>query len=262
MKERRHAKGHIAITGASAGIGLAIAKRFARPGNFLSLVARRRGLLESLATEAQQAGAKTFVAEADMADLEQATGWVDAAEQALGPIDVLVLNAGIQKVAPALALSVDDSEAQLRINVMAPLRQARLVAPRMVTRGQGTIVIVSSLAGLTHTPQMADYSATKAHVSAFFETLGAELKGTGVHVVTVYPGPVTTDMERAARDKLEDGFLQRNIPTGTPDELAGLLESAIERRDPRVVYPKVYGATRFARAASQWLTYRLAPRSK
>lgn len=262
MKDRRHAKGHIAITGASAGIGLAIAKRFARPGNSLSLVARRRALLESLAIEVEQAGAKAFVAEADLADLEQATRWIDAAEGAIGPIDVLVLNAGIQKVAPALSLSVEDSEAQLRVNVMAPLRQARLVAPRMVLRGQGTIVIVSSLAGLTHAPQMADYSATKAHVSAFFETLGAELRGTGVHVVTVYPGPVATDMEQAARGKLEDGFLQRNIPTGTADELASRIESAIERRDARVVYPKVYGATRFARAASQWLTYRLAPRAK
>lgn len=262
MKEPRHVRGHVAITGASAGIGLAIAQRFARSGNGLSLVARRRSLLDSLAADCAARGARTFVEEADMADLEACTRWVGPAEAALGPIDVLVLNAGIQKVGPALSLSVEESEAQLRINVMAPLRLARLVAPAMVARGRGSIVIVSSLSAITHTPQMADYSGTKAHVAAFFETLNAELRGSGVHVLTVYPGPVATDMEKAARARLEDGLLQRSIPTGTPDELARLVERAIEKREERLVYPKVYSATRFARVTSQWLTYRFAPRSR
>jgi short-subunit dehydrogenase len=262
MKSAQHARGHIAITGASAGIGKAIATHFARPGNALTLVARRRGLLDALAVDAEARGSRTFVAEADMADLDQATGWVDGAVEALGPIDVLVLNAGIQMVGPALSFTDTESEHQLRINVMAPLRLARRVAPAMLERGHGTIVIVSSLSAITHAPQMADYSATKSHVAAFFETLGAELRGSGVHVVTVYPGPVATEMEKAARQKLEDGLLTRSIPTGTPEGLAALIENAVEKRDPRVVYPRVYAATRFARATSQWLTYRLAPRTR
>jgi short-subunit dehydrogenase len=262
MKELRPAEGHIAITGASAGIGLAIAQRFARPGNSLTLVARRRGLLEELASEASGRGAKAHVAEADMGDLEAATAWVEPAEEALGPIDVLILNAGIQKVGPALSFTDEDSELQMRVNVMAPLRLARKVAPGMLARGRGTIVIVSSVSAITHTPQMADYSATKAHVSAFFETLGAELRGSGVHVLTVYPGPVATAMEKAARNKLEDGLLTRSVPTGTPERLAELVEEAIDKREPRLVYPKVYAATRYARATSQWLTYRFAPRSR
>lgn len=262
MSTPRHARGHIAITGASAGIGLAIATHFARPGNALSLVARRRSLLETLATDVGSRGARAHVAEADMADLDQATGWVDGAVAANGPIDVLVLNAGIQKVGPALSLTDAESENLLRINVMAPLRLARKVAPAMLERGQGTIVIVSSLSAITNTPQMADYSASKSHVAAFFETLGAELRGSGVHVVTVYPGPVATEMEKAARQKLEDSLLTRSIPTGTPQGLATLIETAIERREPRIIYPKVYSATRYARATTQWLTYRFAPRSR
>ena len=258
----KRTEGHIAVTGASAGIGLAIAKAFATPPNRLTLVARRRAPMEALATEARAAAVETVVAEADMADLERCTDWVDAAERVQGPIDVLVLNAGIQKVGPALSFSVEEAETQLRVNVMAPLRLARKVAPAMVLRGSGTIVIVASMSGITHTPQMADYSASKAAVSAFFETLGVELKGTGVHVLTVYPGPVSTDMETAARSRLEDGFLQRNIPTGTPEELAELIKSAILKQTPRVVYPRVYEAARFARVTSQWLTYRLAPKSR
>jgi short-subunit dehydrogenase len=258
----QRSQGHVAVTGASAGIGLAIARAFAKPPNKLTLVARRRAPMEALAAEALGVGVPTYVAEADMNDLYQATAWVDEAEQRNGPIDVLVLNAGVQKVGPALSFSVEDSETQLRVNVMAPLRLARKVAPGMVARGRGTIVVVSSMSGIAYTPQMADYSASKAAVSAFFETLGVELEGTGVHVLTVYPGPVTTDLETAARAKLEDGFVQRNIPTGKPDELAELVQRAIEKRSPRLFYPRFYAAARFARVTSQWLTYRFAPRSR
>ena len=258
----KRTEGHIAVTGASAGIGMAIARSFAKKPNQLTVVARRRAPMEALAQDALAAGVPTFVAESDMADLEHCTDWVDEAESRQGPIDVLVLNAGVQKVGPALSFSVAESEAMLRINVMAPLRLARKVAPAMVARGRGTIVVVASLSGITYTPQMADYSASKAAVSAFFETLSVELKGTGVHVLTVYPGPVATDMEKAARANLEDGFLQRNIPTGTPEELALQVQSAILKEAPRLVYPKVYGAARFARVTTQWLTYRFAPRAK
>jgi len=255
-------QGHIAITGASAGIGHAIARSFIKPGNRLTLVARRRAPMEALAAQAEQAGVPTRVIEADMNDLEQATPWIDEAEAANGPIDVLVINAGIQRVGPALSFPVEDGEAQFRVNVLSPLRQARKVGPQMVARGQGTMVVIGSMSGITHTPRMADYSATKAAVGAFFETLRVELEGTGVHVLTVYPGPVETALEKAARARLEDGFLQRNIPLGTPEALAELVREGIQKKQARLIYPKVYGAARLARVASQWLTYRFAPRSK
>lgn len=254
--------GHIAITGASAGIGHAIARAFARTPNKLTLVARRRAPMEDLAREATASGVPASVIEADMADLEQAVAWVDEAESQHGPIDVLVLNAGIQKVGPALSFSVEETEAMFRINVQAPIRLARKVAPAMIARGAGNIVIIASMSGITYTPQMADYSASKAAVSAFFETFAVELKGTGVHVLTVYPGPVATDMEKRARENLEEGFLTRAIPTGTPEELASLVQTALLKETPRLVYPKVYGAARFARVTSQWLTYRFAPRAR
>jgi len=258
----KRTEGHIAVTGASAGIGLAIARAFAQKPNQLTVVARRRAPLEALAQEALAAGVATFVAESDMADLEHCCDWVDEAEARQGPIDVLVLNAGVQKVGPALSFSVAETEAMMRVNVMAPLRLVRKVAPVMVARGRGTIVVVASVSGITYTPQMADYSASKAAVSAFSETLSVELKGTGVHVLTVYPGPIATDMEKAARANLVDGFLTRSIPMGTPEDLADQIQSAILKEAPRLVFPRVYGATRFARVTSQWLTYRFAPRAK
>lgn len=253
-------RGHIAITGASAGIGQAIAKAFAVAPNKLTLVARRRAPMEALAAEVP--GVATHIAEADMSALEQAAAWVDDAVRANGPIDVLVLNAGVQLVGSALSFSVDESEAMFRTNVLAPLRLVRRVAPDMVARGRGTIVIISSMSAVTHTPNMADYSATKAAVSAFFETLRVELAGTGVHVVTVYPGPVATDMEKAARSNLQEGLLTRSIPMGSPDGLARLVKDAVRKQQGVLTYPRVYGAARVARWTSQWLTYRFAPKAK
>lgn len=255
-------QGHIAITGASAGIGQAIAKAFATGPNKLTLVARRRAPMEALAAEVGARGVATHIAEADMSALDQAAAWVDDAVRAQGPIDVLVLNAGVQLVGPALSFSVDESEAMFRTNVLAPLRLVRKVAPDMVARGHGTIVIISSMSAVTHTPNMADYSATKAAVSAFFETLRVELAGTGVHVVTVYPGPVATDMEKAARANLQEGLLMKSIPMGSPDGLARLVMDAVRKQQGVLTYPRVYGAARVARWTSQWLTYRFAPKAR
>ncbi|MFO0750760.1 MAG: SDR family NAD(P)-dependent oxidoreductase [Myxococcota bacterium] len=255
-------RGHIVVTGASAGIGAAIVKAFGGDGQRLTLVARRRAPMEALAAEVATSGAACQVIEADLGDLDQATAWVDAAEAAHGPIDVLVLNAGVQIVKSALGVSDAEAEAEMRVNLLAPQRLARKVVPQMVARGRGTVVIVSSMAAITHTPGMADYSATKAGVAAYFETLRVELEGSGVNVVTVYPGPVDTDMARAAHDRLDGGFLTKSIPTGTPEGLGQLVRKAVARRSARIVYPRVYGVTRYLRVASQWATNRFAPKTK
>ncbi|MCC6623112.1 MAG: SDR family NAD(P)-dependent oxidoreductase [Deltaproteobacteria bacterium] len=254
--------GHIVITGASAGIGEAIARAFAGTGQRLTLVARREAPMQALATELATSGTACKVIACDLADLDRATSWVADAEAAHGPIDVLVLNAGIQIVKRALSVTDAEAEAEMRLNLLAPQRLTRLVAPTMLARGGGTIVIISSMAGLTHTPGMADYSATKAGAAAYFETLRVELEGSGVNVVTVYPGPVATDMEVAARARLSEDFLTKNLPTGAPDELGRLVRRAVAKGDARLVYPKIYGITRYMRGASQWFTYRFAPKTR
>lgn len=266
MKQRTHQtpndRGHVAITGASAGIGHAVAKAFGGEGQRLTLVARRRAPMEALASELAATGASAQVFEADMGDLDSAVAWVDAAEAAQGPIDVLVLNAGIQIVKSALAVTDAEAEHELRVNVLAPQRLVRKVVPGMVARGRGTVVVMSSMAAIAHTPGMADYSATKAAVAAYFETLRVELAGTGVNVVTVYPGPVATEMERAARERLDEGFLSKAIPIGTPEGLGRLLRKTVRCGGARIVYPRVYGVTRYLRVTSQWATNRLAPKTR
>jgi short-subunit dehydrogenase len=253
---------HVAITGASAGIGEALARRCAEPGARLTLVARREDRLQALATELRGRGAEVFVHAADLSQTEQMGAWIDAAERALGPIDVAIANAGIQLVDAAIAVSDAEAERQLAINVVAPQRMARRLGQAMAARGAGHVVIISSLAAINHVPGMADYSATKAAVAAYFETLRVELAPRGVHVLTVYPGPVHTEMETAALAKLETAPWQRHLPTGTPDELANLVAEAIARRTPRIVYPRAYAPARHLRTLGQWLSERFAPSVK
>lgn len=250
-------RGHIVITGASSGIGEAVARAFATVGNRLTIVARRADRLEALARELS---VPVHVAPADLADPEHATAWIDAAVAAHGPIDVAVLNAGVQYVEPALGVDDERALALFHVNLIAPVRIARVIAQAMVARGQGTIVVVSSIAALVHTPGMAHYSASKAGVAAYFETLGDELRGSGVRVVTVYPGPVKTPMEAAARARIGPDPRADRLPVGSAEELAGRLRQAVARGASRVVYPRIYGALRYARASSQWVTSRLAPK--
>jgi len=237
---------HVAITGASAGIGEAIAREYAAHGARLTLVARRKDRLETLAKAAQD----TFVVAADLADVERATEWIAPAEAALGPIDVLVNNAGVQIVGPSEIEDVARGEELLRLNVFTPMRLTRAVLPGMLARKRGTIIDIASVAALAPMPGMFYYNSAKGALANASEGLRGELRGTGVHVLTVYPGPVDTDMARASYTKYEPTFTARFAPLGRADVLARRVRRAAERKSARVIYPRVYSlALTFPRIA-------------
>src|SRR5690242_16113269 len=129
---------HVAITGASVGIGEALARAFAAKGASLSLVARRKERLDALARELG-GPKKVFVYEADLSIPERAAAFIEPAVAALGPIDVLVNNAGVQHIEPADAADIDGGEKLLRLNVATPMRLTCAVLPGMIERGRGTI---------------------------------------------------------------------------------------------------------------------------
>lgn len=242
---------HIAITGASSGIGAAIARGWDAPGNRLSLVARRLDRLEALAAEV---GCEAASFRADLADLDSCTAWVAEAEAANGPIDVLVNNAGIQYVERGLGVSDERSERMFAVNLLAPIRLCRLVGSAMAERGSGGIVNIASMAGITWTPWMAHYSATKSGLGSYSETLAFELRPRGVNVLTVYPGPVKSDMEAAAKEQLVASKLVDVAPTGTPEQLAALIRGHLARGRTRLIYPRIYGPARWFWPFAQWVT--------
>ncbi|MBL8603031.1 MAG: SDR family NAD(P)-dependent oxidoreductase [Myxococcales bacterium] len=244
---------HVVVTGASRGIGAAMARRWLSLGARVTLVARQVAALEEIAS-----GGKGFVIGADLSAPDSGTDWVDAAEAAMGPIDVLVNNAGVQLVGPTVEADVTEGERLLRVDLLAPMRLTRRVLPSMLARGRGTIVDVASMAALAPTPGMFYYNAAKAGLAAASEALRGELRGTGVHVVTVYPGPVDTEMAQRALAKAGDGAA-RHLPMGDVDTLARKVTAAVDDRRDRVIYPASYGLARHFPQVTRWLMDRLTP---
>ncbi len=226
---------HVVITGASSGIGEAIAREYFSRNARVTLVARRRDLLEKLAADGE---GRAHIVTADLSDPEQVTSWVDAAEAVHGPTDVLINNAGVQIVRPFVETPFEDAVRLLQIDLLAPLKLSHFVAKRMVARGKGTLVDISSMAAIAPTPGMSFYNAAKGGLAAASEGLRAELKPHGVHVLTVYPGPVKTAMESAARAIYEESWVARMMaPTGEASVLARLVADAVEQKEPRIIYP-------------------------
>jgi short-subunit dehydrogenase len=252
------------ITGASSGIGEALAQEFLRRHADITVVARRKDRLDGLVAGA---ATRTHVIAADLSGAcapgqDICGDIVEEAQAALGPVDILINNAGVQIVAPLHQTSVADGERLLTLNLMAPLRMTKAVLPTMMHRGHGAIVDVASMAGIMPTAFMSYYSASKGGLGAASEGLRAELKPHGIHVLTVYPGPVASDMAAAAQEKLAATVTAKYAPQGNTKELAKLIADGVERKVARIIYPRVYGISRHLPNVSRWLTDRLMPAMK
>jgi short-subunit dehydrogenase len=181
------------ITGASKGIGDALARDVAARGGNLVLVARSATKLDALAAQIRdERGVQVDVFPADLSDRDAPAAVV----QELGvrglDVDLLVNNAGLGAVGPFLSRPFEHNVQSVDLNVMALMGLTHLLGTRMVGRGRGGIINVASLAAFQPMPYQASYGATKAFVLSFTEALAEELDGTGVHVMAAHPGPVDT----------------------------------------------------------------------
>lgn len=187
------------VTGATAGIGAAFARRLAREGYDLVLVARDGGRLQALAVELRaDAGVNVEVLPADLTDPVALRRVEERLAHADCPVEVLVNSAGMGARHGFVPGGVDDEEQLLRLNVLAVLRLSKAAVGGMVERQRGAIVNLSSVAGFL---PYGTYSASKAWVTSFSEALAVELASTGVRVVALCPGLVRTEFhERAGMD--------------------------------------------------------------
>lgn len=195
------------ITGASSGIGAAMARAFSMAGAFVILSARRRQALESVAASLPN---EAMVLPLDLTD-QSAIG--PAAEQALawrGRVDVLVNNAGVSQRSETQHTKQETARRLMEVNFFCATALTAAVLPAMLSKGQGHIVNMTSVAAYVAAPERAYYSASKHALRAWSNTLRAELGGSGVHVTMVCPGFVSTDISKKALDG-------EGIPIGRPD---------------------------------------------
>jgi uncharacterized protein len=185
------------VTGASSGIGAAIARELADRGHGVTLVARREDRLRELADEL--AGrVRVEVIACDVADSAARAGLFDEVDRRGLTADILVNNAGIGTIGAVTNASVDDEIAQVRVNVEAVIDLTTRAVQQMVPRGRGAILNIGSTAGYHPFPGQAGYAATKAFVITYTEGLRGELAGTGVTVALLNPGPVRTEFLKSA----------------------------------------------------------------
>ena len=183
----------VLITGASSGIGLELAKRFAADKCNLVLVARSQDKLDSLATAMRQEhGIQVLVLTKDLAEPAAPQEIFDQLTAQGVTVDVVVNNAGFGSVGTVAALPLDRQLDMVQVNVVALTHLARLFLPGMIQRGRGGVLNVGSTAGFQPGPGMAVYYATKAFVLSFTEALAEELAGTGVGATCLAPGPTAT----------------------------------------------------------------------
>ncbi len=183
------------VTGASSGIGDAMARRLAEEGTDLVIVARDAERLEALAAELP---VKVEVLPADLSDrgaTDIVAGRIEAADD---PVDLVVNNAGFGTTGPVIDQTVDSQQQMVAVNVAAVVRLGQAAAKTFVPRGDGAILNVSSVAGFAPAVNTATYNATKAFVTSFSQSLHEELRGTGVKVSALCPGLTRTEFQERA----------------------------------------------------------------
>ena len=219
----------VMITGASSGIGRGIALEVASRGAHLGLLARREELLNEIVGEAKKRNVKAVAAAADVRDVKAVRGAADRFREELGPIDVLIANAGIGTSDHATRLTPEHAANVMSINVLGAVNSVAAVMPEMVERKQGRLVAISSLAAYRGLSKSAAYCASKAAMSSYFESLRIDLRHTGVGVTIIHPGFIKTDLTAGRNAKMP--YLMEL------DDAVKKIVSAIEREKKSYSFP-------------------------
>ncbi len=192
----------VLITGASSGIGKGVALEIAARGAHLGLLARREELLNQIVDEARAKGVNAVAVAADVRDIKAVREAADVVRRELGPIDVLIANAGIGTSNHALRLTPEHAANVVNINLLGAVNSVAAVLPEMTERRQGRLVAISSLAAYRGLAKSAAYCASKAALSSYFESLRIDLRGSGVGVTIIYPGFIKTDLTAGREAKM------------------------------------------------------------
>jgi short-subunit dehydrogenase len=246
----------VLLTGASSGIGEALAVALAKRGATLGLLARRKELLEKLARECESVGGTARVFACDVTNEDDVLAAADDLYAEFDRIDILIANAGIggndadtRSLKPIAVRKVID------INLLGAVNSVHAVLPRMIAKGSGQIVAISSLAGFRGLPKSAAYSASKAGMTAFFESVRLDVKHTGVAVTIIQPGFIRTPLTSGRSGKMP--FLM-DLEDAIP-----LFVKAIEKKKKFAAFPwQLATVVRAGKLMPAWLYDRVAGKAR
>jgi len=214
------------VTGGSRGIGRAIARALAADGfavavNFVGNEGAAKDTVESIASE----GGEAITVQADVSDSSQVDALFDEVEERLGPVNVLVNNAGVRADGLALGMKDDAWRRVIDTNLFGTFACTRRALRPMLRARKGRIVNITSISGLHASPGQANYSAAKAGVIGLTKTVAAEVAGKGIFINAVAPGLIATDLTAGLNDKQVEA-IQGRVPAkriGTPEDVASLV---------------------------------------
>ena len=220
------------VTGASGGLGGAIARALHGQGATVGLSGTRRDALDALAGEL---GDRAHVLACDLSDAEAVAALVGQAQDVMGALDILVNNAGLTRDGLALRMKDDDWAAVIEVNLSAAFRLSRSALRGMMKRRWGRIINVTSVVGVTGNPGQANYAASKAGLIGMTKAIAAEVAGRGITVNCLAPGMIDTAMTQALSDDQREKLRER-IPAGRLGEAADIAAGAVYLASAEAAY--------------------------
>jgi len=246
----------VIITGGSEGVGASAARKFADAGANLMLVARNKRNLESIAEELRDK-TRVEIFAMDVADADACVNVIKKAEFEFGRVDILINNAGFHQRGPAESVSADDLGRMIDVNLKAPIVLSRIAIPYLREAGGGAIINVGSLAGRTPVPNSAGYCASKTGLRAFTYAMFEELRGSGIKIAVVSPGPISTGFSMANLDVVSDLTLSQ--PISTADEVADAIIDLCGNDQREKVMPPISAVITTANYLMPWLGRLIRP---
>ena len=219
----------IILTGASSGIGRALAVEYGRRGSSLVLVARREQQLRAVAEAVEMAGGRAVFMVDDVTSPGSAERTLAMADESFGGVDIIIMNAGLGSPAFATSFDAEETERVMEVNYYSIVRMISAALPRLLAAGTGQLVAISSLAAYRGMPGSGAYNASKAAVTVLMESLRTELRGTGVDLTTIAPGFVRSEM--TAQNEFQMPFML------DADDAARRIAKAIDRRTSEYRFP-------------------------
>ena len=220
------------VTGATGGLGGAIAKALHAQGAKVALSGTRREVLDKLAAEI---GERTFVLPCNLADKSEVEALVPKAEEAMGQLDILVANAGITKDNLLVQLRDEDWDQVVAVNLTATFRLARAAVRGMMRRRFGRVIGIASVVGVTGNPGQSNYTATKAGMIGMIKSIACEYAKRGVTANAIAPGFITSAMTDKLNDKQRDAILAR-VPAGRLGAGADVAAAAVYLASDEAAY--------------------------